>query len=431
MSSFLTRRLINRGLILQCRGIALSSLKCNDKIDGTSTSHNTANVQPSKRTALYNFHLNNSGRIVNFCGWSLPVQYSASVIQSHLYTRSDASIFDVSHMLQIHVKGTDRIRFFEKLIVSDLENLPENSACLTLYTNDHGGILDDLIVTKTSDGYLFVVSNAGRATQDLAHLHTQLEKAKRQGLDVDIEVLSNQALLALQGPRSAEVLQPHLPSSLDLSKFYFMQSRLTNFDNDPTIPCRINRSGYTGEDGFEISISNANAERVLKSLLSSGIAQMAGLGPRDSLRLEAGLCLYGNDIDEQTTPVEADLTWTIGKRRRQLADFPGAKIILEQLEKGASRKRVGIKSSGSCPRSGVEIRNSRDEKSRIIGKVTSGCPSPSLKLINIGMAYIETPLAKVGNKVNINIRNRTIEAEIVKMPFVPTRYYKASTSKKK
>lgn len=210
-----------------------------------------------------------------------------------------------------------------------------------------------------------------------------------------------------------------------------MQSRFTNFSNDPSIPCRINRSGYTGEDGFEISISNANAERVLNTLLSSGVAQMAGLGARDSLRLEAGLCLYGNDIDEQTTPVEADLMWTIGKRRRQLADFPGAKIILEQIEKGASRKRVGIKSAGSCPRSGAEIRNGLEADNRIVGKVTSGCPSPSLKLVNIGMAYIETPNAKVGNKVSINIRNRTIEAEVVKMPFVPAQYYKPQASKKK
>jgi aminomethyltransferase len=235
----------------------------------------------------------------------------------------------------------------------------------------------------------------------------------------------------LKGPRSAEILEHYVPSSLDLSKFYFMQSRLTNFDNDPSIPCRINRSGYTGEDGFEISVSNAHAVRVTTALLSSGIAQMAGLGARDSLRLEAGLCLYGNDIDEQTTPIEADLAWTIGKRRRQLGDFPGAKIILEQLKTGPPRKRVGIKSSGSCPRSGAEIRNGRGEHDRIIGKVTSGCPSPSLKLLNIGMAYVETPYAKIGNKVVVNIRNRTIEAEVIKMPFVPANYYKAPTNKKK
>ncbi|CAF4508803.1 unnamed protein product [Rotaria socialis] len=423
MSSILARTLIKRSLILQCRGIALSSLKGSAKPEGAA--------QPSKQTALYNFHVNNSGRMVSFCGWTLPVQYSASVIQSHLYTRSHASIFDVSHMLQVKIKGADRVRFFEKLVVCDLENLPENCASLTLYTSEKGGILDDLIVTKTNDGYLFVVSNAGRATEDLAHLHTQLAKAKRQGLDVDIEVLSDQALLALQGPRSAEILQPYLGSSVDLSKVYFMQSRLTKFNNDPSIPCRINRSGYTGEDGFEISISNSNVERVLNALLSSGVAQMAGLGPRDSLRLEAGLCLYGNDIDEQTTPVEADLTWTIAKRRRQLADFPGAKVILDQIEKGPPRKRVGIKSTGSCPRSGAEIRSGRDEKSRIIGKVTSGCPAPSLKLLNVGMAYVETPLSKIGNKVNINIRNRIIEAEIVKMPFVPAQYCKPQASKKK
>lgn len=212
---------------------------------------------------------------------------------------------------------------------------------------------------------------------------------------------------------------------------YFMQTRLTNFKNDPTIPCRINRSGYTGEDGFEISVSNANIAQVLNALLSSGVAQMAGLGARDSLRLEAGLCLYGNDIDEQTTPIEADLAWTIGKRRRQLADFPGAKIILEQLKTGPPRKRVGIKSAGSCPRSGAEIRDGAGESARTIGKVTSGCPSPSLKLANIGMAYVDTPLAKVGNKVTVNIRNRFVDAEIVKMPFTPANYYKPPASKKK
>ena len=210
-----------------------------------------------------------------------------------------------------------------------------------------------------------------------------------------------------------------------------MQTRLTNFDNDPSIPCRINRSGYTGEDGFEISVSNENVERVANALLSSGVAQMAGLGARDSLRLEAGLCLYGNDIDEQTTPIEADLAWTIGKRRRQLADFPGAKIILEQLANGPARKRVGIKSTGSCPRSGAEIRSGRNENDRVVGKVTSGCPAPSLKLLNIGMAYVETPLSKQGTKLSVNIRNRIIDAEVVKMPFVPAQYYKPPASKKK
>ena len=210
-----------------------------------------------------------------------------------------------------------------------------------------------------------------------------------------------------------------------------MQSRLTNFADDPSIPCRINRSGYTGEDGFEISIPNAYAERVTEALLSSGVAQMAGLGARDSLRLEAGLCLYGNDIDEQTTPIEADLAWTISKRRRQLADFPGAQVILEQLAKGPGRKRVGLKSVGTCPRNGAEIRAGRAESDQVIGRVTSGCPSPSLKLANIGMAYLETPLAKVGTKVPVNVRNRTVDAEVVKMPFVPAKYYKAPSPKKK
>lgn len=210
-----------------------------------------------------------------------------------------------------------------------------------------------------------------------------------------------------------------------------MQTRLTNFGKDSSIPCRINRSGYTGEDGFEISIANEHVVRVAKALLSSGIAQLAGLGARDSLRLEAGLCLYGNDIDEQTTPIEADLAWTIGKRRRQLADFPGAKIILEQLEKGPKRKRVGIKSTGSCPRSGAQIHDGQKKDDRVIGNVTSGCPSPSLKLLNIGMAYVETPFAKIGTKLAVNIRGRTVDAEVIKMPFVPSHYYKPPTNKKK
>lgn len=237
-----------------------------------------------------------------------------------------------------------------------------------------------------------------------------------------------------EGPRSAEILQPYLPSSVDLSKVYFMQTRLTKFGiNNSSFACRINRSGYTGEDGFEISVANSDVERVVEALLSSGVAQMAGLGARDSLRLEAGLCLYGNDIDEQTTPIEADLAWTIGKRRRQLADFPGAQIILGQLEKGPTRKRVGIKSNGACPRAGAEIRSGRsdDKDSSSVGKVTSGCPSPSLKLANIAMGYVDSALAKVGNKVSLAVRNRLIDGEIVKMPFVSSRYYKPVSAKKK
>jgi aminomethyltransferase len=210
-----------------------------------------------------------------------------------------------------------------------------------------------------------------------------------------------------------------------------MQSRLTYFNNDSSIPCRINRSGYTGEDGFEISIPNSQVERVAHALLSSGAAQMAGLGARDSLRLEAGLCLYGNDIDEQTTPIEADLAWTIGKRRRQQADFPGAKIILKQLSEGASKKRVGLKSLGICPRNGADVLNGRTSNDHSIGKVTSGCPSPSLKLVNIGMAYVDRAFAKLGTKIVVNVRNRMVETEVIKMPFVPAQYYKAPTNKKK
>ncbi|CAF1041406.1 unnamed protein product, partial [Didymodactylos carnosus] len=373
----------------------------------------TPHLSESKRTPLFDFHVKHKGRLVNFSGWQLPVQYSESIGQSHKHTRAHSGLFDVSHMLQIKVHGKDRIKFMEQLVVSDIQNLKLNSSCLTLYTNKAGGILDDLIITKASD-YLFVVSNAGRAENDLRHLNEHLEKSK--DLNVDIEVLSDRALLALQGPSSSSVLQKFVP--IDLTTFAFMQSASTTFAN--TIPCRVNRSGYTGEDGFEISVPANNVEQVASFLLESNEVALAGLGCRDSMRLEAGLCLYGNDIDEKTTPVEADLTWTIGKRRRELADFPGADIILDQIRNGVERKRIGVVSNGSCPRFGAEITDSDGKK---IGQVTSGCPSPSLKH-NIAIAYVSTNNAKPGTRVYLTVRNKKIEGNIVKLPFVPTKYYK-------
>ncbi|CAF0751171.1 unnamed protein product [Didymodactylos carnosus] len=373
----------------------------------------------SKRTPLFNFHMSHQGRMIDFSGWQLPVQYSASIVQSHIHTRAHSSLFDISHMLQIKIHGKDRIKFIEQLVVSDIENLNINSACLTLYTNKMGGIIDDLIITKTTD-YLYVVSNAGRAENDLRHLNEQLEKSN--DLDVNIEVLSNQALLALQGPSSSVVLQKFVP--FDLATLAFMESASTTFSN--TIQCRINRSGYTGEDGFEISLDATDAEQVASLLLESSEVALAGLGCRDSLRLEAGLCLYGNDIDERTTPVEANLTWTIGKRRRELADFPGADIILRQIRDGVERKRVGIVTNGQCPRSGSAVIDQKDEK---IGLITSGCPSPSLKY-NIGMGYVSTANARIGTGVYLVVKNKKIQGNIVKLPFVPSKHYKPNATKK-
>jgi aminomethyltransferase len=374
-----------------------------------------------KKTCLYDFHVEKGGKIVNFAGFQMPVQYNdLSINESHLHTRAHSSLFDVSHMLQMLVKGKDRIEFMESITVADIQSLKEDSGSLSLYTKENGGIIDDLIVTKTSKDYLYVVSNAGRIEQDLAHVNSKRESFKSKGKDVSIEIQENRALIALQGPDSAKCLQPLV--DCDLSKLYFMTSVLTKVCG--VDESRITRCGYTGEDGFEISIPADKSVYVANSILSSskGIVKLAGLGARDTLRLEAGLCLYGNDIDENTSPVEASLVWTIGKRRKEMANFIGAQIILKQLKEKPTKRRVGLigLSSGPAARGHAPLLDSNTKK--VIGQVTSGCPSPSLRK-NIAMGYLPLTHTKVGTKVVCDIRGKHFEYEVVKMPFVDTKYY--------
>jgi aminomethyltransferase len=356
--------------------------------------------------------------MVEFAGWSMPVLYADQTITaSHLHTRQNASVFDVSHMVQTTIYGKDRVEFIESLVVGDIAGLADNHSALTLFTNDRGGIIDDLIVTRTSLGYLYVVSNAGCADKDLAHLREHLAKFTAAGKDVTLEV-SNNSLLAVQGPRMSMALQN--ATSVDLDKLYFMSSTVSSVFDVPN--CRVTRCGYTGEDGVEISVPSDKAVYVAERLLESKLVdvKLAGLGARDSLRLEAGLCLYGNDIDEATTPVEAALTWTIGKRRRKEANFPGAGTILKQLAEKPSRKRVGFISTGPPARGGTPI---LDESGTCqIGSMTSGCPSPSLKK-NVAIGYINADYAATGSKVRFEVRKKLVEAEVTKMPFVPQRYY--------
>jgi aminomethyltransferase len=281
--------------------------------------------------------------------------------------------------------------------------------------------LDDLIVTNTPDGYLYVVSNAGCAEQDALHMRKRAEEMKAAGKDVTVETYC-MALLAVQGPEMAAALQPGL-KGLDLSTLTFMTSAVTDVFGVPG--CRVTRCGYTGEDGVEISIPAEKAAFIAEALLDSKTAnvKLAGLGPRDSLRLEAGLCLYGNDITQDTTPVEATLAWTISKRRRQTADFPGASIILQQLKDKPKRKRVGFLSTGAPARAGTPI---FDESGSIkIGELTSGCPSPSLKK-NVAMGYVDAKYAKNGTPVKFEVRKKQIDATVSKMPFVPSNYYTGS-----
>ena len=376
-----------------------------------------------KRTALYDFHVKHGGKMVPFAGYEMPVLYTGdlSIRDSHLHTREKASLFDVSHMLQLNITGSDRVRFFESLVVADVSALATNGASLTLFTTEKGGIIDDLIVTKKSDN-LYVVSNAARAAEDLKHLQNAREKFVKQhpNADLSMSILADFSLLALQGPHSEAVLQPAVNCDLRLLKF--MNGIDANFDG---VPIRITRCGYTGEDGFELSIPNKQAVSVAERLLQSESVKLAGLGARDSLRLEAGLCLYGNDIDESTTPIEAGLAWTIAKRRRAAADFPGAEIILRQLKEKPKRRRVGLVavSSGPPVRAHSKIYSSSSSTGGSAeGEVSSGCPAPSLGR-NIAMGYVPASLAKVGTKVYCDVRGKLYEYEVAKMPFLPSHYY--------
>lgn len=374
--------------------------------------------QVQKRVFLHDFHLEKGAKMVDFGGFLMPLQYAGhGIADSHMHTRQHVSVFDVSHMLQLHVKGKDRLNYIESVVVSDIKGLKPNQGTLTLLTNESGGIIDDLIVTNTDRDYLYVVCNAGCTEKDLAHLKMCMQEFKSKNSDVDIEVLTDKALLAVQGPGAMKVLQPLV--SCNLTELMFMSSvyaSICNIEN-----CRITRCGYTGEDGFEISVPAAKSKFILETLLESKIdsVKLAGLGARDTLRLEAGLCLYGNDITENTTPVEAGLTWTIGKRRRAEGGFPGDKLILEQLKQKPSRKRIGFVSTGPCPRSHTPIMSYEGSN---IGEITSGCPSFCLNK-NISMGYVPAELSKIGTKVNFCIHKKLIPGEVAKMPFVPTKYY--------
>ncbi|KAF9279707.1 hypothetical protein BGZ68_007735 [Mortierella alpina] len=367
-----------------------------------------------KKTVLHDYHVENGGKMVPFAGWSMPVQYAnLGVGASHAWTRNNASVFDVSHMLATRITGKDRVKFYESLTVADIENLPVGSSTLSVFTNENGGIIDDTIICKHEDS-LYVVSNAGCADKDLAHIRSHLKTFQNKGGDVDLKIIDDHALVALQGPKAAAVLESLVGK--DLRDFPFMDGRFMTIKG---IDCHVARSGYTGEDGFEISVPNSDAVEFTKLLIADPRVELAGLGARDSLRLEAGLCLYGHDLDETITPVEAGLTWTIGKRRRVEGGFLGAEKIQDQLKNGVSRRRVGLIVQGAPAREGAQIYSNGE----LVGKVTSGCPSPSIKK-NVAMGYVKNGLHKSGTELEVEVRGRKQKAVITKMPFVPAGYHK-------
>ncbi|KAF9362218.1 hypothetical protein BGX34_006575 [Mortierella sp. NVP85] len=367
-----------------------------------------------KKTVLHDYHVENGGKMVPFAGWSMPVQYSnLSVGASHHWTRNNASVFDVSHMLATRITGKDRVKFFESITVADIENLPVGSSTLSVFTNENGGIIDDTIICKHEDS-LYVVSNAGCADKDLAHIRAHLKAFQNKGGDVDLKIIDDHSLVAIQGPKSASVLESLIGKSLqDLP---FMDARFITIKG---IDCHVARSGYTGEDGFEISVPNGDAVALTKLLVADPNVELAGLGARDSLRLEAGLCLYGHDLDETISPIEAGLTWTIGKRRRTEGGFLGAATIQDQLKNGVTRRRIGLLVEGAPAREGAQVYSNGE----LVGKVTSGCPSPSIKK-NVAMAYVKNGLHKSGTQLEVEVRGRKQKAVVTKMPFVPAGYHK-------
>lgn len=392
-----------------------------------------------QKTPLYHLHLAHGGKMVPFGGFYMPVQYdSLSVSASHHFTRSHASLFDVSHMVQHMFSGPGATAFLEKVTPASVSALETHQGGLsTLLWPFTGGIVDDTIITRLGPEKFYVVTNAGCREKDLKYLTEQLaDFMKSGGADVHWEVLNDWGLIALQGPLSAEILGRVLVDAeeTNLKEMYFGQSKfmkVKTLGGSVSQPMLVSRGGYTGEDGFEISIPPWDVVAVTETLLQTATPaklQLAGLGARDSLRLEAGMCLYGHDLDDSTTPVEAALGWVIGKDRRTGGGFHGAEIILKQLTpkskggNGVERRRVGLIVEGAPAREGAEIVNEKGEK---IGNITSGCPSPTLKK-NVAMGYINDGFHKAGTNVEVVVRGKPRKAQVTKMPFVPSKYWKGA-----
>ena len=360
------------------------------------------------RTPLYIEHRALGATLVGFAGYAMPVRYPAGIMAEHTHTRTAAGLFDVSHMGQLRLTGDGAVEALERLVPGDIAGLASGAMRYTQFTNEDGGILDDLIATRTDDGLLLVV-NASCKDADIAHLQRRLDAG------VNLTVHAERALVALQGPKAAAVLERHAAGCAGLE---FMTAARFAIDG---VDALISRSGYTGEDGFEISVLNDAATALWRRLIAEPEVEPVGLGARDSLRLEAGLCLYGHDIDETTSPVEAGLAWSIGKRRRQEGGFPGAARIQHQLAEGPRRRRVGILPDGRAPaREGTAVLNADGDE---IGTVTSGGFGPTAGG-PVAMGYVAADAAEIGRPVSLLVRGKPRPATIVKLPFVTHNYHR-------
>jgi aminomethyltransferase len=366
-----------------------------------------------KKTPLYDLHLELGAKMVPFAGYEMPVQYPLGVKKEHLQTREQAGLFDVSHMGQVLLTGDAAAAMLESLVPVDIIDLPAGKQRYAIFTNEQGGILDDLMIANWGDS-IYVVVNAACKEQDIAHMRANLPEG------VTLEALDDRALIALQGPAAVTALSRLAPQVADM---VFMDSRRISIDG---VECFISRSGYTGEDGYEISTPADQAERLSRLLLDQPEVEFIGLGARDSLRLESGLCLYGHDLDTSTNPVEASLLWAISKCRRaggeRAGGFPGADIILGQItNKDNSRKRVGMIGEGRAPvREGTELFDADDNR---IGVVTSGTFGPSAGA-SIAMGYIDSAAAVLDSTIFAEVRGKKLPMRISKMPFVEQRYFR-------
>ena len=373
--------------------------------------------QTLSRTPLHRFHVARGGKMVPFAGYEMPVQFAPGVLKEHLHTRASAGLFDVSHMGQIALRPksgrlADAALALERVVPQDILGIPRGRQRYAQFTAGDGGILDDLMVANFGD-HLFLVVNAACKQADEAHLRAALSD------QCDIVAWSDRALIALQGPKAVDVLAKHAP---DVAAMAFMDAgpqRVMDLD------CFVSRSGYTGEDGFEISVPADDAERLASALLDDPAVLPIGLGARDSLRLEAGLCLYGNDIDTTTTPVEAALEWSLQKSRRKggarAGGYPGATDIARQFDQGAPRRRVGLRAEGRAPVRGGAPLFASETSQEPIGTVTSGGFGPSVNA-PVAMGYLPTPFTDAGMLAFAEVRGQRLPVRVAALPFVPHSY---------
>ncbi|PQA87764.1 glycine cleavage system aminomethyltransferase GcvT [Hyphococcus luteus] len=387
-----------------------------------------AETDTLKRTPLYDLHVSLGAKMVAFAGYEMPVQYPAGVLKEHLHTREKAGLFDVSHMGQAYLKTTEAplgsqeahekiAAAIETLVPGEIRKLKQGGMRYTTLLSEEGGVLDDLMVTRLYlddlQGMLLLVVNAATKNEDFALIEERLEGV------ASLEVATDRSLIAIQGPKAAAVVNRLMPGAIDQPFMTVRPHMWPAADNSAYIV--LSRCGYTGEDGFEISVPDSHAVLLAKALLAAPEVEPVGLGARDSLRLEAGLCLYGHDLTPEISPVEGNIAFAVGKRRREEGGFPGAARIQKEFAEGPKRLRVGLKPEGRAPaREGAEIQST---DGRVIGAVTSGGFGPTAGG-PVAMGYVEAGFAETGTKVNLIVRGKPLPAVVADMPFVPHNYYR-------